>query len=97
MSIPEAARLLGLSGSATMIEIRQRYHTLLKEWHPDVSAHNQEESHEMVIQLNEAYALLVDFCMHYPIPFREENYANRDISYSMQYWREHFGDDPIWG
>ena len=97
MTIIEAALLFGFSGTASLLEIRQRYHELLKEWHPDVSSHNPKESHEMVIRLKQAYDILVDYCMNYPVSFHNGESKDRVISPSMQYWHDHFGDDPIWG
>ena len=97
MTISEAAKLLGFSNEASFIEIKKRYHALLKQWHPDVSVHSQKESHEMVIRLKEAYDILVNYCMNYPVSFRDGDSKRGNISRSMQYWHEHFGDDPIWG
>ena len=97
ISIQQAAKLLGFSNKASLMEIRKRYHKLVREWHPDVSVHEPDESHEMMIRYKEAYEILVDYCMNYPVIFTDEGKNKRHISRSMEYWKEHFGDDPIWG
>jgi hypothetical protein len=50
LSIREAADILGIANQATTNEIRSRYHTLVKEWHPDVSQRDPEESHTTMIR-----------------------------------------------
>ncbi len=97
ISIQQSAKLLGFSEKASLMEIRKRYHELVREWHPDVSAHEPDVTHEMMIRYKEAYEILVDYCMIYPITFTDEGNTNRHISLSMRYWQEHFRDDPIWG
>ncbi|NLV27808.1 MAG: J domain-containing protein [Methanomicrobiales archaeon] len=97
MTIQKAAELLGFSDKASLLEIRKRYHELTREWHPDVSSHSPDESHEMMIRIKEAYEILIEYCMNYQITFKDEMSQSRLKSKSMQYWQEHFGDDPIWG
>ena len=97
VTLQQAAKLLGFTDKASLIEIRKRYHELVREWHPDVSVHEPGESHEMMIQYREAYEVLVDYCLNYRVTFTDESDKKRDISRSMEYWQEHFGDDPIWG
>lgn len=97
MTVSEAASFFGISNSASIHEIREKYHTLIKEWHPDVSAHQLEKSHTMMIQIKEAYELLIEYCMNYQISFRPEDCNKATLKGSMEYWYERFGDDPIWG
>lgn len=97
MTIQKAAELLGFSDKASMLEIRKRYHELIRVWHPDVSQHSPDESHEMMIRIKEAYEILIEYCMNYPVTFKDEMSKSGQKSKSMEYWQEHFGDDPIWG
>ena len=60
ISIQQAAKLLGFSNKASLMEIRKRYHELVRELHPDVSTHEPEESHKMIIRHKEAYDIIVD-------------------------------------
>lgn len=97
ITLKKAAKSLGFSDKASIIDIRKRYHELVREWHPDVSAHEPDQSHEMMIRYKEAYEILVDYCMNYQVTFPDEGDKKRHISRSMDYWQEHFGNDPIWG
>lgn len=95
--VREAAEVLGIRDRASLNEIRSRYHERIKEWHPDVSQKDPAESHEMTLRLKEAYDLLVDYCMNHTFSFRLEDLA-KDLEQSpADYWRDRFGDDPIWG
>jgi len=97
MTIEDAALLFGISERVSYMEIRRRYHALLREWHPDVSLHPPEEAHEMAVRIKEAYDILSEYCMNYRISFEKED-ISENMEYSHDtYWREHFGDDPIWG
>ena len=95
-ALVEAARLLEIETSASLHDIRAQYHKLLKNWHPDSSHHTPEESHQKTILLNEAYDLLVDYCMNYKFSFRSED-LNKNIEKNpAKLWMERYGNDPIW-
>lgn len=88
---------LGIGDSASLNEIRGRYHESVKVWHPDVSANDPQKAHEMTIHVKEAYDLLVDYCTNLPFSFRIEDLAESLEVTPDTYWKERFGDDPIWG
>jgi len=69
--LQEAAVLLGIRERASLNEIRQKYHELVKASHPDVSDRDPMVSHEVMIRLKAAYDLLVDYCTNYV--FRSES------------------------
>jgi hypothetical protein len=93
----EAAELLGIFDQASLHEIRDRFHERIREWHPDTGLHDPAQSHEMTIRVKESYDLLVDYCMNHPFSFRVEDLA-RDLEQSpADFWKERFGEDPIWG
>lgn len=96
-AVREAAEVLGIADRASLNEIRQRYHELLKEWHPDVSRNGTAESHERTVRLNEAYRLLEYYCRNYEFSFRLDEVRQQLEFSSADYWMERFGDDPIWG
>jgi hypothetical protein len=58
LSIRDAADILGIAEQASINEIRSRYHALVKEWHPDVSDYDSEDTHNTMIRLNHAYDIL---------------------------------------
>jgi len=97
MAIPEAAKVLGITGTTSLNGIHARFQELVKEWHPDVSQHDPELSHIMFIRIKEAYDILVEYSMNYELSFREEDIRNGTDNSSREYWMSHFGDDPIWG
>ncbi len=59
LSIREAADILGIAQQASINEIRSRYHALVKEWHPDVSDYDSEDTHNTMVRLNDAYDILI--------------------------------------
>jgi len=97
LSIREAADILGIAEQASINEIRSRYHALVKEWHPDVSHYDSEDTHNTMIRLNDAYDILIGYCMQYEISFRAEDLRPTAEREPMDTWMERYGDDPIWG
>jgi hypothetical protein len=97
LSTREAADILGIAEQASINEIRSRYHALVKEWHPDVSDYDSEDAHNTMIRLNDAYDILIGYCMQVEISFRSEDLMQTTETGSMDTWMERYGDDPIWG
>ena len=96
-TVRNAAQLLGISNHANLYEIKQKYRTRCKEWHPDVSNMHSPDSHELFISLQEAYEILTEYCMHYKISFRIEDLMHDINKVTMDGGMERFRDDPIWG
>lgn len=97
LSIREAADILGIANRATINEIRSRYHTLVKEWHPDVSQHDPEDIHTTMIRINDAYDVLIEYCMNHEFSFRPEDLKDYPAENPVDSWMARYGDDPIWG
>jgi len=97
LSTREAADILGIAEQACINEIRSGYHALVKEWHPDVSYYDSEDTHNKMIRLNDAYDILIGYCMQYEISFRPEDLRQIAETGPMDTWMERYGDDPIWG
>ncbi|MBR1369984.1 hypothetical protein RJ53_11050 [Methanocalculus chunghsingensis] len=97
LSPRKAANILGLGDAASISQIRTRYHALAREWHPDVSGYESDEAHNGMISLNEAYGVLIDYCLRYEIPFSDEEQVQREDSGYDSAWMDRFGCDPIWG
>jgi hypothetical protein len=96
-ALREAADILGIAEKASINEIRSRYHALVKEWHPDVSDYDSEDTHNKMILLNDAYDILIGYCMQVEISFRPEDLKQTTETNPMDTWMERYGDDPIWG
>lgn len=97
VNLKDAADLLGISGEASLCDIQRRFSELIKEWHPDVSEHDPRLAHEMTIRLRSAYEILCIYCTHYPFSFLIEDLEKNLEQTPAEYWKERFGDDPIWG
>jgi len=52
--------LLGVDSKAGQEEIKQAYHSKIKEWHPDKNPYRKEEAEEITKTLNVAYDILSD-------------------------------------
>ncbi len=97
MTVPEAAEVLGIPGRGSLNGIHARFRELAKEWHPDVSGHDPDLSHETFIRIREAYDILVEYSMNYEISFLAEDIRKGTDYDSREFWMNRFGDDPIWG
>jgi len=97
LSVRQAADILGIAETASITEIRSRYRALAKEWHPDVSENDPDNTHVFFFKQKTAYEILIRYCLQYPIPFCPEDLVQAPDSEPMDRWMERYGDDPIWG
>ncbi|RJP35955.1 MAG: J domain-containing protein [Desulfobacteraceae bacterium] len=93
--ITAARKLLGLSETATLAEIKSGYHKLLDKWHPDKCADDPKKCAEMTRKIIAANEALMEYCRQYQYSFSEET-VKKQLS-PEQWWFERFGDDPLWG
>ncbi len=93
--ISGALQILGLYESATVMEIKNRYRELLKEWHPDLCGGDENIRKEKTIEIINAYRIIMDYCEHYRFSFSREE-VEKYIS-PEELWTIQFGKDPIWG
>jgi curved DNA-binding protein CbpA len=56
--IQDHYKILGLTRSATKVDIKKAYRKLALQWHPDKN--KSSEAHNMFIKINEAYLILYD-------------------------------------
>jgi len=56
--VSAAYRRLGISRGASFTEITRAYRTLAKKYHPDSNPQDQQSSHQMMMEINEAYAVV---------------------------------------
>ncbi len=56
-TLPNYYQVLGISQSASKIEIKERFRILAKEWHPDKRKNSSEDK---MIEINNAYEVLSD-------------------------------------
>lgn len=93
-----AAEVLGLPETATMEKIKESYRDLVVRWHPDTCDGDPELCRDMIQRINQAYEIVIRYCRDYEYSFREEEIEKAEKRADYQrWWRERFGDDPIWG
>ncbi|MBU0674966.1 MAG: J domain-containing protein [Proteobacteria bacterium] len=92
--LAKARKLLKLGQSATLAEIKKAFREQAKECHPDIALTDEDPSrnHEAMQSLNEAYALLMDYCAAYKIPLVPKSPVSDE-----EWWMNRFGNDPLWG
>lgn len=86
----KAKTLLGLSDKATLSEIKIRYKTMMKQWHPDKHRDDPDTAHTMSTQINEAYATVLEYCSTYEYNFDEEFLQNKTLT-PQEWWTKKFG------
>jgi len=93
--ITEARKVLGLAERATREEIKARYRSLLRKWHPDTCKGDEATCEEMTAKIVGAYETIMNYCTHYAFSFAEEEIRHH-LS-EAEWWYERFGSDPLWG
>jgi len=93
--ITEARKILGLYEKETIREIKRKINTRIKEWHPDVSNKNDEESKKKSVALIKAKEIIMDYLDNYKISF-EKDEIEKYFS-PQELWMNRFGHDHIWG
>lgn len=86
----KAKTLLGLSDKATLWEIKTRYKTMMKQWHPDKHRDDPDTAHAMSTKINEAYATLLEYCSTYEYNFDEEFLQTQTLT-PQEWWTKKFG------
>lgn len=69
----QAAKVLELSETATLKDIKACYHRLAKKWHPDTCTEDPEQCEQKTREILEAYECLLDYCTTYRFSFRRED------------------------
>jgi len=93
--ITKARQVLELHEFATVKEIKNKYRTLLKEWHPDLCSENEAIRKQRTIEIINAYRIIMDYCEHYKFSFSKEEIGK--YMSPEELWEKQFGKDPIWG
>lgn len=86
----KAKTLLGLSDKATLSDIKIRYKNMMQQWHPDKHPGDQETAHAMSTQINDAYAVLLEYCSRYEFNFDEEHLREKTLT-PQEWWTKKFG------
>ncbi|DAB38290.1 MAG: molecular chaperone DnaJ [Sulfuricurvum sp. GWF2_44_89] len=86
----KAKTLLGLSDKATLSDIKTRYKNMMQQWHPDKHPDDTDTAHAMSTQINEAYAILLEYCSKYEFNFDEEHLREKTLT-PQEWWTKKFG------
>lgn len=86
----KAKTLLGLSDKATLSDIKIRYKNMMQQWHPDKHPDDPETAHVMSTQINDAYAVLLEYCSRYEFNFDEEHLREKTLT-PQEWWTKKFG------
>ncbi len=71
--IDNARRVLGLGEEAYIKDIKSRHRELVLKYHPDkCSEKNKKEYKSKFIEVQNAYEILMEFCLGYRFSFRSE-------------------------
>ncbi|AFV97869.1 MULTISPECIES: J domain-containing protein [unclassified Sulfuricurvum] len=86
----KAKTLLGLSDKATLSDIKIRYKNMMRTWHPDKHPDDTETAHAMSTKINDAYAILLEYCSKYEFNFDEEHLREKTLT-PQEWWTKKFG------
>lgn len=86
----KAKTLLGLSDKATLSDIKTRYKNMMQQWHPDKHPNDTDTAHTMSTQINEAYAILLEYCGNYEYNL-DENFLKEQTLTPQEWWAKKFG------
>ncbi|MDD5158525.1 MAG: J domain-containing protein [Sulfuricurvum sp.] len=89
-TLVKAKTLLGLHDKATLSDIKSRYKSMMQQWHPDKHPDDPDTAHAMSTQINEAYALLLEYCSNYEYNL-EESFLKEQTLTPQEWWAKKFG------
>lgn len=90
MNIKEALQVFDFEEYISVEELKKRYRSLQKKFHPDL---NRKSSKESINKINTAYKILMDYLEKHEIPI-EELLKERDAEEKL---KKRFSDDWLSG
>ena len=91
--IKRACEILGLPDKATIREIKELYHHLCLQNHPDLHQGEITAYDDKMKEINLSYRIIMEYCSDYPIQFTAE--AAENATNPENRWLKQFGNDPI--
>jgi len=88
--LKDALTTFGITGRATLEQIKQRHRELVKMHHPDQNVRTEPE---MIRNINDAYEIITTYCAGYRYCFSEEEFLEQNPGERL---RRQFGWDPLW-
>jgi len=79
--IEKARKILKLSEKASIADVKNSYKKLVKKYHPDKCRDEKKKFCEKKIkEINKAYETIMEYCLNYRIPLRNDLSKKQDIS-----------------
>lgn len=94
LDLSSALEILGLPGKASITLLKKKYREALKTYHPDRYGGKSPEREEKTRAVIEAYKLLLEYALDYPVDFTGKGAAGIPLE---EFWMKKFGNDPAWG
>ncbi|ADQ13595.1 J domain-containing protein [Halanaerobium hydrogeniformans] len=97
-NIIKAAEILKLKNKESMLEIKNKYRSLAKKWHPDTCQKKQKVCEEKIREISWAYNIIKNYCDKYLYDFKKGEIIDnlpRDIQ-AQEKLKRQFKNGPLW-
>ncbi len=92
--IDNARKILGLTQTATLQEIKETYRKLSLKYHPDrTKGKKKKECEEMFKKINEANRIITAYCIGYKYSFKEKDVKDNVIDLDFEEHIKRFYED----
>ena len=78
MNYPDYYKVLNVKNNASMAEIKEAYHAMVKKYHPDINKNNKK-AEEKLKQINAAYAVLKNYAKRAEYDYHRRNKAINSV------------------
>lgn len=85
-----ALKIFSITERASLQQIKAKHKALVRQYHPDTGCTDNEK----IRQINDAYAILRDYCSQYRFSFNRDEFMEQNPEERL---REQFAYDPVWG
>ena len=90
--IDDARKILDLQKTASIEDVKNNYRRLLLEFHPDRHNNSPDKKifEEKSKEINNAYKIIMNYCMKYPISFDADKSRMRKTANTCRISKEDF-------
>jgi len=92
LSLQQAAKILNLSDTFSLVDLERQYRTLLKQYHPDACKDTPTFCEEKTKEIIEAYKRLQYVIKHIRFSMNDLEHATPE-----EFWMKRFSHDGVWG
>ncbi|MBN2483932.1 MAG: J domain-containing protein [Candidatus Omnitrophica bacterium] len=94
--IERARNILGLEKEVTILEVKERYYELSKQFHPDQCVENKKQAEAKFKEVTWAYTTLNEYISAYRVSFNREDVKKMSVDAMTYRHLKQFYDD-WWG